>query len=635
MDNLQLEKLYLFSNEIRKNVLDLLKIGQSGHLGGSFSEAEILSVLFNYELKIDPNNPNWDERDRFVLSKGHGAPGLYASLAIKGFFPKTEFQNFRHVNGLLQGHPEITIPGVEYIAGFLGQGLSAGCGMALSFKRERKQNRVFVLIGDGDNLEGQTWEAARFAVHNKLDNLIAIFDYNNLLSDDRTENVLSITNPEIQWSSFGWNVISVDGHNISQLIDALDNAKKVFDTPTIIIAHTKKGHGVSLWDDNPISHGSWGPSEKDYIAAKNELEIHENLIRSHKFPKNNKIKIYKSKLKLLVNHKNNSEIFLEENSFSNYNFKQGDMISLRNAFGMAASNLAKKYKNFDLFDADVKGGTMTSIFEKHFPNRFIQCGIAEQNMVSAAAGYHLASGRIPIVTTYAVFTSLLSAAQFRNGVAMQHMPYIIASSHVGVDTGPDGPTHQAIEDLGIFSTYPGVQVLSPSDANKLSACFESALISKKPTYIRTGRSPVPVIYPNDIHYEIGQDSVLINGNDISLFATGIMVHRALNAADILKEQGISAEVIDITSINPLDKKTIIKSLKKTNCGVTAEDHYFKNGLGSAICQLSANTYPCLISNLGLRTFSESGSPEDLSKKYSLLSTNIVETATNIVKLKRK
>ena len=627
-----LRDLNLSANSIRNDVLDMLKFAGSGHLGGSFSAAEILSVLFNHELKIDASNPNWSERDRFVLSKGHSNPGLYAILCQKGFFSKDEYQKLRKINGVLQGHPERITPGIEYIAGFLGQGLSAGCGMALGFKREKKQNRVFVLIGDGDNLEGQTWEAARFAVQNKLDNLTAIFDYNNILSDDITDNVLSIKDPEKQWASFGWNVIIIDGHDIVQILKALEASKKCKDLPTMIIAYTRKGHGISIWDDTAKSHGSWGPSDEDYSKGKKELEINRQEISTMSF-KDSEIKFLEPMIKLKSDREENSIVKPESNDFPNYMFKLGEKISLRNAFGMAAANLAKTYKNFDLFDADVKSGTMTVSFEKHFPNRFIQCGIVEQNMVSAAAGYHLATGRIPVVTTYAVFTSLLAAAQFRNGVAIQKLPLIIASSHVGIDTGPDGPTHHAIEDLGIFSTYPGVQVLSPCDANKLEAVLEAAVISGKPTYMRTGRSPVPVIHPPETKYEIGKDEVLYDGSDVSIFATGIMVHRAIKAKELLKKENISAEIIDITSIKPLDKETILKSVKKTNCAVTAEDHYVRNGMGSGISQLIGKEYPVLTYNIGVEKYAESGNPEDLATKYGLQPVNIVDIAKQIVQNK--
>jgi len=254
-------------------------------------------------------------------------------------------------------------------------------------------------------------------------------------------------------------------------------------------------------------------------------------------------------------------------------------------------------------------------------------------MTSAAVGYYLATERIPIVTTYAVFTSMLTAAQFRNGVAMQKLPIIVVSSHVGLDTGPDGPTHQAIEDMAIFSSYPGVQVLSPCDANRVQAVFESALISKKPTYMRTGRSQVPVIYPPNIKYEIGKDTVLVEGTDVSIFATGIMVHRALKAEKILLENGIKSEIIDITSINPLDKDAILKSVKKTNCAITAEDHYIKNGLSAAINQLISNEYPVKIKNIGIKKYAESGDPEQLAKKYNIFETDIIHAVKELIKTK--
>ena len=625
-------RFYLDANKIRENVLELLKNAGSGHLGGSYSEAEILAVLFNKFLKMDPSNPNWTERDRFILSKGHANPGLYAILGEKGFFSKEEFKKLRKINGLLQGHPERIIPGVEYISGFLGQGLSAGCGMALGFKKQNRKNHVFVLIGDGDNLEGQTWEAARFATHNRLNNITVIFDYNNILSDGDTSTVLTIKEPEKQWAAFGWNVITIDGHNVVQIDKALEQSMKNT-TPTIIVAKTRKGHGVSFWDNSPTSHGSWGPTDEQYTNAKKELEVSKKEIIALKFSKDSEIKITKPYIEIVPKSENTVCFNSNKKEFSEYIFKKNEKISLRNAFGMSTSNLAKRFDNFDLFDADVKGGTMTNIFEQHFPERFIQCGIAEQNMVSAAAGYYLATGRIPIVTTYAVFTSLLTAAQFRNGVALQKLPMIVASSHVGIDTGPDGPTHQAIEDLGIFSTYPNVQVLSPSDANRVQSILEAALLSEKPTYMRTGRSPVPVIYPPEIKYEIGKDEVLYEGSDVSIFATGIMVHRAIKAKELLKKENISAEIIDITSIKPLDKETILKSVKKTNCVVTAEDHYIKNGMGSAISQLISNEYPVFTYNLGLNGYAESGSPDDLALKYGLTSKDIVNAARDIIKKK--
>jgi transketolase len=626
-----IKQIYLKANTFRKDILHMLKYAGSGHLGGAFSSAEIMATLYFHEMKLDPKNPDWNERDRFVLSKGHSCPVQYAALAEKGFFSKEEYKQLRHVDGNLQGHPERKTPGIEFIAGFLGQGLSAGLGMALGFKRESLSNRVYVLLGDGDNQEGQTWEAARFGAHNKLDNLVAIYDYNNLQSDDWTENILTIKEPEKQWTSFGWKAIVVDGHNIAELVTALEKAKQTKGKPTIIIAKTTKGKDTSCYANNPMCHGSWAPKEEDYKKSLEELDAKEKEILQADYSELiKKAAIRELEPQISVGTDMNLLKSKKGEPFEDYVFEKGQKISLRNAFGMAASNLAKKYDNFDLFDADVKGGTMTCIFEKHFPNRFIQCGIAEQNMMSVSAGYHLATGRIPIITTYGVFTSMLAAAQFRNNIAMQHLPVIVASSHVGIDTGPDGPTHQATEDLGIFRTYPGVTVLSPACPNQLEKMLEAALNSNKPVYMRTGRSPVPVLYSNEQEFSIGKDYVLRQGKDITLFSTGILVNEALIAADNLAKQGISAEVINLANINPLDKATIIGSVKKTGCALTIEDHYINNGVGGAISQLLSKEAPTRLDYIALKTYAESGDPAEMRAKYGLDAAAIEKKAVEMV-----
>ena len=340
----EIKNLYLSANVIRQDVLDMLKFAGSGHLGGSFSESEILSVLFNYELNLSPENPNWEKRDRFVLSKGHSCPGLYSILSQKGFFPKEELKKLRQLDSILQGHPERITPGVEFIAGFLGQGLSASCGMALGFKKFQKNNRVYALIGDGDNLEGQTWEAARFAVHNKLDNLVAIYDYNNILSDGETGGVLSIIEPEFQWSSFGWNVVKINGHNIVQLLKALEIARATKNCPTIIICETKKGHGVSIWEDTGKSHGSWGPTQEEYSLAMSELKITEERILDMNFLKDELVQVIAPKIKI-----SEKQVFLHDLSatYCNFFYEEDDCIKYKR------NNLVKDLSLFQNYNYDI------------------------------------------------------------------------------------------------------------------------------------------------------------------------------------------------------------------------------------------------------------------------------------------
>jgi len=225
----------------------------------------------------------------------------------------------------------------------------------------------------------------------------------------------------------------------------------------------------------------------------------------------------------------------------------------------------------------------------------------------------------------------LGAAQFRNGVALQKLPYIVVASHLGVDVGQDGPTHQAIEDIGLFSSYPGVQILSPCDANRVQSVFEAALKSKKPTYIRTGRSPVPVIYPSDDMYSIGHDTVIQEGSDVTVFATNRMVHKTIEAEKHLSKEGIKIEIVDITSINPLDDKTILKSVKKTGCAITVEDHYVKNGMGTRINQLICNNYPVIVKNLGVTMYGQTGSSEELTKEHGIDTDDIIKLVKTVRK----
>ena len=269
MNNYQeLEKTAI---SMRKNIVEMLHGSQSGHPGGSLSACDIVATLFFKEMKIDPENPNWEDRDRFVLSKGHAAPVLYAALAEKGYFPKEELSKLRKVDSMLQGHPDMKdTPGVDMTTGSLGQGLSAASGMALSAKMFDKDYRVFTLLGDGEVQEGIIWEAAMFAAHYKLDNLIAFLDHNGLQIDGENEEIMSIEPIDSKFEAFGWHVIKIDGHKIDEIVKALDEAREVKDKPIMIIAKTIKGKGVSFMEDQVGWHGK-APSDEELEQALEEI----------------------------------------------------------------------------------------------------------------------------------------------------------------------------------------------------------------------------------------------------------------------------------------------------------------------------------------------------------------------------
>ncbi len=266
-----LKDLEIIANTMRKDIVSMLNKSQSGHPGGSLSACEIVATLFFEEMNIDPKNPGWEARDRFVLSKGHAAPVLYAALAEKGYFPKSELDNLRKIGQMLQGHPDMKgTPGVDMTTGSLGQGISAACGMAKSAKMFKEDYRVFALLGDGEVQEGIVWEAAMFAAHNKLDNLVAFLDHNGLQIDGKNEDVMSIDPIDEKFKAFGWNVIVIDGHNLEEIAKALDMARERNGKPTMIVANTVKGKGVSFMENQVGWHGK-APSDEELEKALTEL----------------------------------------------------------------------------------------------------------------------------------------------------------------------------------------------------------------------------------------------------------------------------------------------------------------------------------------------------------------------------
>ena len=257
--------------EIRKDILKMLNAAGSGHTGGSLSIVEILVALYYYALKNDPKNPKWKERDRFLLSKGHACPALYACLAEKGYFNKEDLMTLRKMGSQLQGHPQLGLPGIEISSGSLGQGLSIANGIGLAARLDKSDIRIYCLMGDGETNEGQVWEAAMTASHYKLDNICAIIDFNNLQIDGFCCDVKDMVSYVDKWKDFGWNTIETDGHDVEKLMDAFDKAKTAKEEPTVIIAHTIKGKGVSFIENKVEWHGI-APKKEEYERAIKELD---------------------------------------------------------------------------------------------------------------------------------------------------------------------------------------------------------------------------------------------------------------------------------------------------------------------------------------------------------------------------
>lgn len=273
-------QLPAIAKEIRKEVIRMLAKAGSGHPGGSLSAAEIVTALFFRVMRHDPGNPQWEGRDHFILSKGHGCPVVYAAMALCGYFPREELGALRQLGSRLQGHPDTRfLPALEACTGSLGQGLSIATGIALSLKLDRRDQRVYVLMSDGENEEGQTWEAACFAAFQRLDRLIALVDYNKFQLDGAVEDILDLEPLAAKWESFGWHAQEVDGHDLGQILRAIETAQEVPGKPHVILAHTVKGKGVSFMEHNNYFHGV-APTAEEAEAALKELDGDPSLSRA-------------------------------------------------------------------------------------------------------------------------------------------------------------------------------------------------------------------------------------------------------------------------------------------------------------------------------------------------------------------
>ena len=557
MDKLMLMKT---ANEVRKGIVTAVHSAKAGHPGGSLSAADIFTYLYFEEMNIDPKDPKKADRDRFVLSKGHTAPGLYSVLAERGYFPKEDLKTLRHTGSYLQGHPDMKhIPGVDMSSGSLGQGISAAVGMAIAGKLSNADYRVYTLLGDGEIQEGQVWEAAMLAAHRKLDNLVVIVDNNNLQIDGAIDEVNSPYPIDKKFEAFNFHVINIDGNDFDQIDAAFKEAKTVKGQPTAIIAKTLKGKGVSFMENQVGWHGK----------APND--------------------------------------------------------ATRDSYGNALAELGTEHDDIVVLDADLAAATKTGVFKKAHPDRFIDCGIAECNMMGVAAGL-AAAGKVPFASSFAMFAAGRAFEQVRNSIGYPHLNVKIGATHAGISVGEDGATHQCNEDIALMRTIPGMVVINPSDDVEAKAAVRAAYEHEGPVYMRFGRLAVPVINDRpDYKFELGKGVVLREGKDLTIIATGLPVNNCLEAAEKLAADGIDAKVINIHTIKPLDEELVVAAAEETGKVVTVEEHSVIGGLGSAVCDVLSEKAPTKVMKIGINdTFGESGPAVELLKKYGLDTDSIYE-----------
>ena len=592
----------------------------SGHPTSCMSMADVTAAIFFAEMRFDPNDPKNPESDRFVLSKGHAAPILYAAWAEAGAFDRAELLKLRQIDSDLEGHPTPRLPFVDVATGSLGQGICAAIGTALNARRIKSDYRTYVLMGDGESAEGSVWEAADVGAIDKLDNLCGITDVNGLGQSRPTMFGHDLAQFERRWKAFGWHAIVIDGHDIGQILDALGEAKATKGQPTMILARTIKGKGVASVEGNPGWHGRAFKKGEELDHALAELEKQFVPVPAGSPAANPAAMIPKppSKPRGVDNPK----------PVPPPAYTLGDLVATREAYGTALAKLGESDQRVVALDADVKNSTFSDRFEKVAPERFYQNFIAEQVMVGAAMGL-AARGAIPFPSTFACF--LTRAADFVRMAAISNVGIKLAGSHAGVSIGEDGPSQMALEDLAMYRAQPNYTVLYPSDAVSAERLLTLMAYHPGPAYMRTSRPKTPVIYANHDTFTIGGLKVLhASDQDVAtVIGAGITVFEALKAYDQLIAAGTAIRVIDLYSVQPVDTAALVAAAKATGGHlITVEDHYAAGGIGDAVAAAVAEAGFTVL-RLAVREIPRSGKPEELVERFGISAKHILDAVKNL------
>ena len=581
----------------------------SGHPSTCCSAAEIVAALFCAEMRYIPTDPRNEDNDRFVLSKGHAAPILYAAWAEVGIIPREHLLTLRRLDSDLEGHPTPRLPWVDVATGSLGQGLCAGVGIALNARRIKSDYRTYVLMGDGEAAEGSVWESAEVAVADSLDSLCAIVDVNGLGQSRATQLDHNMEAHAARWRGFGWNAIVIDGHDLQAILDALDQARAAKGRPSVILARTVKGQGISIMAGKPGWHGKALKKGDEMDAAIKELEAQfvpeEEAAPGPQPPRGV------------------SRPAPRRGTVGPLPYKLGESIATREAYGSALARLGASDDRIVALDADVGNSTFSDKFEKQFPARFYQHYIAEQAMIGSAMGL-AARGAIPFPSTFAAF--LTRAYDFIRMSAISNLNVKLAGSHAGVSIGEDGPSQMALEDLAMMRAQPNIAVLYPCDAVSTEKLIEQMAYHPGPAYMRTSRPKTPVIYGNDEPFEVGGLKVLRSSDtDVAtVIGGGITVFEALKAHDTLKAQGVNIRVVDLYSLQPVDAAALVDCAKKSGGRlITVEDHYHGGGIGDAVAEAVASAGYAVERRLCVQEIPRSGMPDELIDHYGISARHIV------------
>jgi transketolase len=602
-------QLARMAQKLRRHSLESTAEAGSGHPTSCMSAAELMSVLFFSEMRFDPEDPSGSDADVFVLSKGHAAPVLWAALHEAGAIDD-DLLTLRRSDSRLEGHPTPLVPWVRVATGSLGQGLCASVGMAWARRTEGAPGRVFCLLGDGEVAEGSVWEAAAFASFNGLDNVTAIVDVNRLGQSGPTMYQHDTSVYEARLRSFGWEVATVDGHDVAAVREALAAGRAVKGKPFALVARTLKGKGVSFLEDKDGWHGK--PVKKGEELQRAVAELGDTSVS------------------LPVEARRYSPITERAPMRPEVApaYQLGQEVATREAYGTALAYLGAHCPQVVAMDGDTKNSTFSERFKAVDPHRFAEAFIAEQNMVGVALGAST-EGKIPFASTFACF--LTRAYDFIRMAAISRPSHLVlCGSHAGVSIGEDGASQMALEDLAMMRAITGSTVLYPSEAVSAERLVELAARTPGIVYLRTSRPKTKVLYANDETFTLGGSKTLRSSaqDQVTIVAAGVTVTEALAAHERLAAEGVATRVIDLYSVKPIDQETLRRAASETRALLTVEDHSVHGGIGDAVA--AAVSGRGAVTMLGVREIPRSGKPAELMAAHGIDAAAIVKAVRGLL-----
>lgn len=566
------DKLRLLADMCRANALATVKRAGSGHLGSSFSSLDIVTYLYQAAMNTVALGFDHPDRDIYFSSKGHDAPAHYAVLYSLGVISRDRFINLRRLGGT-HGHPDVSTPGIETNSGSLGMGISKAKGMALAKKLGGAAGQVFVMTGDGELQEGQIWESLQTTAHQQVNNITAIVDMNKIQSDKPVEEIIDLGELEKKFESFGWHAARCDGHNFSELERVFGEFRQIRNKPKVLIADTIKGRGVSFME-GPValkagkglySWHSGAPDEESFRAGYAEIiaRIDEQF---------NSFGLGRLDTEV-IEHRENSGISLRNTA---------DKVVT--AYGQALLDLGHERQDIVVMDADLSADCGLRPFEHAYPDRFIENGIAEQDMVSTAGGLAL-QGYLPIVNSFGVFLASRSNEQIYNN-ATENTKIIYVCHYAGLIPAGPGKSHQSLRDISLFGSLPGCVILEPGNEVETRQVLEWCVNEAQHScMIRLVIGPSPGVIPvaQDCQLSLGRGHVLNDGMDAVLFGYGpVMLNEALTAAECLNKHGFSLKVVNMPWINRVDVDWLEETVDACNTIFVIDDHSPYGGLGDSL-----------------------------------------------------